>query len=152
MSEVDTRQEGGAHYKKCPPEFQHWNLVLVHGWDYFQAAAIKYIMRYKDKEGAKDLRKALHFVEKMLDTLEGKVPTIEAPKVADFYQYVKPTGWIKFVFEGATDVGFLYTCEGCKAKIYAAPFQPPWDAHTDCPAIGDPKWDVGDATSDYVSQ
>lgn len=68
----DERQIGGLHYKKCPPEFQHWNLVRVHNWDYFQAQSIKYIMRYKEKAGIEDLEKALHFVEKMIADFRDK--------------------------------------------------------------------------------
>ena len=70
---ADTKQEGGSHYKKVPPEFQHWNLVVVHNWNYFQAQAIKYLMRYRDKNGVQDLRKGLHFLEKMIE-LESPTP------------------------------------------------------------------------------
>lgn len=65
---ADQIQIGGRHYKKAGEAYQHWNLVLLHGWDYFQAQTIKYIMRYKDKNGVQDLKKAKHFLEKMIDT------------------------------------------------------------------------------------
>ena len=145
---VDTKQEGGTHYKKCPPEFQHWNLVRVHGWDYFQAQAIKYIMRYKEKNGKEDLKKALHFVEKMIETEEWKdkpvikdelhyesfplgVVRVERP---DYYHYVKPTGWVGFTYEGGDAKGDLYTCVNCRKAVHVKQCQPPWDVHNalDC--------------------
>ena len=58
-------QVGGDHYRGA--EFQHWDLVRVFEWDYFQAQAIKYIMRYKMKGGVQDLEKAQHFIVKMIE-------------------------------------------------------------------------------------
>jgi hypothetical protein len=72
---ADQQQVGGSHYKKAGPEFQHWNLVLLHGWDYFQAQVIKSVMRYKDKGGVQDLEKARHFIDKMIDTEIKRKPT-----------------------------------------------------------------------------
>lgn len=141
---VDTHQEDGAHYKKCPPEFQHWNLVIVHGWDYFQAQAIKYIMRYRDKGGANDLRKARHFIDKMIEMAKPLPP--KQPLFADFLQHVKPTGWVRFTFEGANEYGFNYTCERCKMHVVCMEFEPPWQYH-DAEKCLD-----GDATPAYVNQ
>ncbi len=58
-------QVGGEHYKG--KKLQHWDLVRIFEWDYFQAQAIKYIMRYKDKNGVEDLSKAVHFIAKMIE-------------------------------------------------------------------------------------
>ena len=146
MSADDT-QEGGKHYKKGHPSFQHWNLVLVHNWDYFQAQVIKYVMRYKDKGGVEDLRKAQHFIAKMIEMLETQ-PAIrnKQPLFADFLQHVKPTGWVRFTFEGANEYGFNYTCERCKHKVVCMEFEPPWQYH-DAEQCLD-----GDATPAYVNQ
>lgn len=66
----DLVQVGGKHYKGCPPEFQHWNLVIVHNWDYFQGQIIKYVMRWKDKNGVEDLKKARHTLDKYIEAIE----------------------------------------------------------------------------------
>lgn len=135
---ADLRQVSGSHYKDCPPEFQHWNLVIVHNWDYFQAQAIKYIMRYKNKNGAQDLKKALHFVEKMIEEAEDAEPLpVPGPIVVvppDYYQYVKPTGWVGFTYEGGDSTGDLYTCSNCRTPVRTLRHQPPWDVHNalDC--------------------
>lgn len=144
---ADFVQVGGSHYKKVPPEFQHWNLVLVHRWDYFQAQAIKYIMRYKEKNGIQDLKKARHFVDKMIETelltgrLEPKNETVEAPDPALVPEpvsapvpegQVKPTGWIGFRYEGGGLGWDRYVCEVCRAEFDAEQGANPNEFHY-CP-------------------
>ncbi len=53
-------QVGGAHYKTYaiqPVEF-----VMANDWDFCAAAILKYVTRWRQKNGAQDLRKAIHFV------------------------------------------------------------------------------------------
>ena len=64
---ANDRQVGGDHYAG---RTQHWDLVVMYGWDYFQAQIIRYIMRHKDKGGIEDLQKAAHVLEKYIE-LEG---------------------------------------------------------------------------------
>jgi hypothetical protein len=71
MKDTDTTQVGGQHYKEAGPELQHWNLVVAHRWDYFQAQIIKYVMRWKYKGGVQDLQKAKHFLEKYIEVSAG---------------------------------------------------------------------------------
>jgi hypothetical protein len=133
---VDEKQEGGNHYKSVPPDYQHWNLVIMHGWNYFQAQAIKYLMRYKDKNGVEDLKKALHFVEKMIEMETPKVNkevqldfVPVKPKATDYLVFVKPTGWEYFTFEGADASGFRYRCQKCREEITIPQFAPPHAHH-----------------------
>ena len=68
MSSLDT-QEGWAHYKNLaiqPVEYIHAN-----GIGYFEGCVIKYVTRWKAKNGLEDLRKARHFIDLLLE-LEGK--------------------------------------------------------------------------------
>lgn len=63
-------QVGGDHYKKYkiqPVEYIHAN-----GLDFFQGAVVKYITRFRDVGGAKDLRKAKHFIEILLQLEYGE--------------------------------------------------------------------------------
>lgn len=62
---ANDRQEGGAHYKGVPME--HWDFVLMHNIPYLEAQIIKYVMRHKKKNGMEDLRKAKHFLEKLIE-------------------------------------------------------------------------------------
>jgi hypothetical protein len=64
MSALD-RQEGGNHYKNYtiqPVEFIH-----VNNLSYLQGNVIKYVTRYKDKNGVEDLKKAMHYIQIMID-------------------------------------------------------------------------------------
>lgn len=63
---ANQRQVGGTHYKNM--KIQHWDLVIANEIPYLDAMALKYVMRHKDKHGKQDLEKALHFIEKMIET------------------------------------------------------------------------------------
>ena len=62
-------QVGGDHYKKLkiqPIEYIHAN-----GIGYMEGNVIKYISRWKDKNGIKDLEKAKHYIDLLIE-LESK--------------------------------------------------------------------------------
>lgn len=66
--EALTKQVGGSHYKDMkiqPVEFCHVNSI-----PYLEATAIKYLCRWRKKNGIQDLDKAIHFIE-LLKELEG---------------------------------------------------------------------------------
>lgn len=63
-------QEGGSHYKDMPTqpvEFIHRN-----GIGFIEGCVIKYVTRWKSKDGIKDLRKARHFLELLIELESGK--------------------------------------------------------------------------------
>jgi len=60
------RQVGGAHYSKFG-SLQHWDVVNHFQLDYFLGQITKYVMRWKDKNGVEDLKKAQHFLEKYIE-------------------------------------------------------------------------------------
>ena len=62
-------QEGGNHYKKCkiqPIEYIHANNI-----GYLEGNVIKYVTRYKDKNGVEDIKKAMHYLELILEMQYG---------------------------------------------------------------------------------
>ena len=62
-------QEGGDHYKNMkiqPVEFIHAN-----GIPFIEGCVIKYVARWRAKGGKKDLEKARHFIDLLLE-LEAK--------------------------------------------------------------------------------
>lgn len=67
MSHFDT-QVGGDHYKKMP--IQPLEFIAKNGLDFFQGCVLKYILRYKDKDGVQDLKKARHFIDMMIEMTE----------------------------------------------------------------------------------
>lgn len=63
--EVLNYQEGGTHYKKYaiqPIEYIHANKL-----DFFQGSVVKYITRFRDKNGLEDLKKAKHFIDLLIN-------------------------------------------------------------------------------------
>jgi len=67
MSNANSRQVGGAHYRN---KIQHWDWVSSNELDYFQGQITKYIARWKHKNGIEDLKKAAHFLEKYIELQE----------------------------------------------------------------------------------
>lgn len=64
MSSLKT-QEGGNHYKSMkiqPVEYIHAN-----GIGYCEGAVIKYVSRWRNKNGLEDLRKAKHFIDLLIE-------------------------------------------------------------------------------------
>jgi hypothetical protein len=63
-----TEQVGGDHYSKLaiqPAVYAEQNKL-----SYLQGNAIKYITRYKDKNGVEDLYKAIHTVKLLIELEE----------------------------------------------------------------------------------
>jgi len=62
-------QVGGDHYSKLA--IQPVTYINANGLSYLQGNVIKYVTRYKDKNGLQDLEKAKHYIN-MLIELEDK--------------------------------------------------------------------------------
>lgn len=61
-------QVGGSHYGL--DAFQHWDVVVKFGLDYFQGQITKYVFRWRSKNGVQDLLKAKHFLEKYIEEIQ----------------------------------------------------------------------------------
>jgi hypothetical protein len=59
------KQIGGGHYKNM--SIQPMEYALANDLNYAQANAIKYISRYKYKNGLEDLKKAIHCIELLVE-------------------------------------------------------------------------------------
>lgn len=69
LDNQSTSQVGGNHYSKLT--IQPWDVIKSWGMGFFDGNAIKYLCRWKDKGGIEDLRKAKHYIEKLIED-EGK--------------------------------------------------------------------------------
>jgi hypothetical protein len=61
-------QEGGGHYKDRPiqpVEYMYYNDI-----PFLEGSVIKYVTRWKTKNGLEDLRKARHFIDLLIDLEE----------------------------------------------------------------------------------
>jgi hypothetical protein len=138
---ANDRQVGGEHYKTGGLE--HWDVVLMFGLGYFEGQITKYLFRWQRKNGLEDLKKARHYLDKLIESEEkpmpDKPPEVTVHYAADWLQHVKPTGWVMFEFEGVDADGWHYRCQRCRQPVRGLKqFQPPWDKHDarTCPARG----------------
>ena len=63
-------QVGGSHYFDKP--YQPWDFILDIGAGYCEGNIIKYISRWRDKGGPVDVRKALHYAERLCEFWSGQ--------------------------------------------------------------------------------
>lgn len=70
LDKASNMQVAGNHYAKYkiqPTEFIHANNV-----PFIEGNIIKYVMRYKDKNGIEDLKKAKHYIDLLIEFEYGK--------------------------------------------------------------------------------
>ena len=58
-------QIGGDHYQK--QGIQPWDIIEQYELDFFAGNIVKYILRYKYKNGLEDLQKAEHYIKKLIE-------------------------------------------------------------------------------------
>lgn len=67
MSANET-QVGGNHYKTGGEE--HWDRVARLGLNYYEGNVTKYVERARKKNGIEDLKKAAHYLQKLIELAE----------------------------------------------------------------------------------
>ncbi len=68
---ANDRQEGGSHYKT--KAIQPWDYISANGLGFFDGNVVKYVTRFRDKNGIADLRKARHYLDKLIEVEEAKI-------------------------------------------------------------------------------
>lgn len=68
---VPMRQVGGDHYELTA--IQPWDYIAANGLGFFEGNVVKYVSRWKDKDGLQDLQKARHYLDKLI-ALNGGTP------------------------------------------------------------------------------
>jgi hypothetical protein len=74
MSEaiLNTTQVGGDHWILQP--MQCWDYIHANGLNYFEGNVVKYVSRWRKKNGIEDLRKARHYLDKLIAIAEAEKP------------------------------------------------------------------------------
>lgn len=62
---VNDIQHGGDHYKTS--RIEPWDYIAANELDFFQGSIVKYVSRFRDKNGLDDLKKAGHFLDKLIE-------------------------------------------------------------------------------------
>ena len=65
MSEANKTQVAGSHYKQQP--IQPWDYIAANELGYFEGNIVKYVSRWRAKGGVDDLRKAQHYLQKLIE-------------------------------------------------------------------------------------
>lgn len=62
---ANTTQVAGLHYKG--KAIQPWDFIVANDLGYLEGNIVKYVSRWKDKGGVEDLRKAQHYLQKLIE-------------------------------------------------------------------------------------
>lgn len=58
-------QIAGDHYRSKP--VQPWDYIAANDLGYFEGNIVKYVSRWREKGGIDDLRKAQHYLTKLIE-------------------------------------------------------------------------------------
>ena len=73
---ANNKQVGGKHYSKYG-DLQPWDVVVQWNLGYLEGTALKYIARWRDKNGIEDIQKAIHFLEKLVEVEKQKQKQVD---------------------------------------------------------------------------
>lgn len=62
---MSANNTGPGHYKD--KAIQPWDFVVSNNLGYLEGNVVKYITRWQQKNGIEDLRKAKHYIEKLIE-------------------------------------------------------------------------------------
>ena len=66
MTSANQTQIAGTHYKN--KAIQPWDYIISNNIGYLEGNVIKYVSRWRDKGGVDDLKKAQHYLTKLIET------------------------------------------------------------------------------------
>lgn len=105
MNALD-KQEGGTHYKELP--IQPVEYCQRNGLGFCESSVVKYVTRWKSKGGEQDIRKAIHFLELLLEL---EYPELNKKPVD--VDGVVPGKWdLPTMGHVASDLGVFMTTQG----------------------------------------
>lgn len=116
MSTYD-KQVGGGHYTKM--KIQPFQYSMANGLDPMQHTVIKYVTRFRDKNGVEDLKKAIHTIELLIEHEEGQKPKVGrvVPKSEPTKQAPTVTCW-GLPFPVGTPLDIIYDLQDISDTPY----------------------------------
>ena len=69
IERADDMQIGGSHYKD--KSIQPWDYIIANDLGYLEGNVVKYVSRWKNKNGIEDLKKAQHYLAKLIEVANG---------------------------------------------------------------------------------
>lgn len=71
MESARTTQVGGSHYQ-TPSGMQPFDVIDAFGLDFYEGNALKYLLRWRKKNGVEDLKKAQHYINVLIEREENE--------------------------------------------------------------------------------
>jgi hypothetical protein len=68
---ANEKQVAGQHYAA---PIQCWDYIIANKLGYLEGNIVKYVSRHRSKNGLEDLKKAQHYLEKLIETFENEDP------------------------------------------------------------------------------
>lgn len=68
---ANDKQVDGQHYQK---PIQPWDYITLNRLGYLEGNIIKYVTRYREKNGMRDLEKARHYLDKLIEVNQAPQP------------------------------------------------------------------------------
>lgn len=65
-----SKQIGGDHYVRC--SIQPWEIIERNELNFWEGNIVKYVLRHRMKDGKRDLEKARHYLEYLINQYERK--------------------------------------------------------------------------------
>lgn len=72
-------QVAGNHYKQF--KYETWDVILDWGLGYLDGNAVKYLSRWRHKNGIEDLKKARHYIDKLIETETERARATDHPRL-----------------------------------------------------------------------
>ena len=63
--DINRHMIGGTHY--IDMSIQPFEIIEKNGLNFFEGSALKYLLRYKYKNGIEDLEKCKHYIDKLIE-------------------------------------------------------------------------------------
>lgn len=71
---VKNQQVGGNHYKGKP--YQPWDIIDTWELNYYEGNVLKYLLRWRYKNGLEDLKKAQHYLSYLIEKEEKNATSV----------------------------------------------------------------------------
>ena len=65
IQSANTWQVGGDHYKSR--QIQPWDFIVANNLGFLDGNVVKYVTRFRNKGGIEDLKKARHYLDKLIE-------------------------------------------------------------------------------------
>ena len=77
---ANNQQVGGNHYSA--KAVQPWDYITSNNLGYLEGNVVKYVSRWKEKNGVEDLYKAKHYLEKLIELQKPVLHSAPVPPLA----------------------------------------------------------------------